>query len=65
MLYPGLGLGTIVSGASAVTDGMLLAASEAVVGQVDVTSPGTSLLPSVGQQRASSATAAVAKATVA
>ena len=32
LLYPGLGLGTIVSGASKVTDGMLLAAAEAVAG---------------------------------
>jgi malate dehydrogenase (oxaloacetate-decarboxylating) len=62
LLYPGLGLGTIVSGASAVTDGMLLAAAEAVAGQVDVTSPGASLLPPVGQLRASSATVAVAVA---
>lgn len=32
LLYPGLGLGTIVSGASQVTDGMLLAAAQAVAG---------------------------------
>jgi len=62
LLYPGLGLGTIVSGASSVTDGMLLAAAQAVAGQVDVTSPGASLLPSVDQLRASSATVAIAVA---
>jgi malate dehydrogenase (oxaloacetate-decarboxylating) len=60
LLYPGLGLGTIVAGASQVTDGMLLAAAEAVAGQVDVTGPGASLLPAVENLRASSATTAVA-----
>jgi malate dehydrogenase (oxaloacetate-decarboxylating) len=62
LLYPGLGLGTIVSGASKVTDGMLLAAAEAVAGQADVSSPGASLLPAVQNLRASSATTAVAVA---
>ena len=60
LLYPGLGLGTIVSGASKVTDGMLLAAAETVAGQVDVSAPGASLLPAVENLRASSATTAVA-----
>ncbi|MEH3155262.1 MAG: NAD-dependent malic enzyme [Gordonia paraffinivorans] len=64
LLYPGLGLGTIVAGASRVTDGMLLAAAEAVAGQVDVSERGASLLPPVEDLRRSSATvaAAVAKA---
>jgi malate dehydrogenase (oxaloacetate-decarboxylating) len=62
LVYPGLGLGTIVAGASKVTDGMLLAAAEAVAGQADVTAPGASLLPAVENLRASSATAAVAVA---
>jgi malate dehydrogenase (oxaloacetate-decarboxylating) len=62
LVYPGLGLGTIVSGASAVTDGMLLAAAEAVSGQADVSQPGASLLPAVENLRASSATAAIAVA---
>ena len=60
LLYPGLGLGTIVAGASKVTDGMLLAAAEAVAGQVDVSAPGAGLLPAVENLRASSATTAVA-----
>ena len=47
LVYPGLGLGTIVSGASRVTAGMLLAAAEAVAGQVDVGAPGAPLVPSV------------------
>lgn len=62
LLYPGLGLGTIVSGAAHVTDGMLLAAAEAVAGQVDPTALGASLLPEVDNLRASSATVAVAVA---
>ena len=62
LLYPGLGLGVIVSGASRVTDGMLLAAAQAVAGQVDPTEPGASLLPPVENLRASSATVAVAVA---
>jgi malate dehydrogenase (oxaloacetate-decarboxylating) len=60
LVYPGLGLGTIVAGASKVTDGMLRAASEAVAGQADVSTPGAALLPAVENLRASSATAAVA-----
>jgi malate dehydrogenase (oxaloacetate-decarboxylating) len=62
LLYPGLGLGTIVSGATQVTDNMLLAAAEAVASQVDVSKPGASLLPPVVNLRASSATVAVAVA---
>jgi malate dehydrogenase (oxaloacetate-decarboxylating) len=62
LLYPGLGLGTIVSGATHVTDGMLLAAAEAVAAQVDPTARGASLLPDVGDLRASSAMVAIAVA---
>ena len=62
LLYPGLGLGTIVSGAQHVTDGMLLAAADAVASQVDVSAPGASLLPPVQNLRASSATVAIAVA---
>jgi malate dehydrogenase (oxaloacetate-decarboxylating) len=62
LLYPGLGLGTIVSGASKVSAGMLLAAAEAVAGQVDVSAPGAALVPPVANLRASSATTAVAVA---
>ena len=59
LLYPGLGLGVIASGASRVTDGMLLAAAQAVASQVDPTGPGASLLPPVENLRTSSATVAV------
>lgn len=62
LLYPGLGLGTIVSGAKHVTDGMLQAAAEAVAGQVDSSALGSALLPPVENLRASSATVAVAVA---
>jgi malic enzyme len=39
LVYPGLGPGTILAGASEVADGMLRAASEAVAGQADVSTP--------------------------
>ena len=57
LVYPGLGLGAVVAGASKVTDGMIQAAAE---GQVDVSAPGAALLPAVENLRASSATTAVA-----
>jgi malate dehydrogenase (oxaloacetate-decarboxylating) len=41
---------------------MLLAAAEAVAGQVDVSAPGAPLVPPVSNLRASSATTAVAVA---
>ncbi|MFJ9711090.1 malic enzyme-like NAD(P)-binding protein [Streptomyces sp. NPDC101234] len=54
LLHPGLGLGTIVSGASQVTPGMLIAAAQAVADQVDLSEPGASLLPPVDNLRESS-----------
>jgi malate dehydrogenase (oxaloacetate-decarboxylating) len=62
LIYPGIGLGTIVSRASHVTDGMLFAAAEAIAGLVDVTGAGAGLLPEVENLRAVSATVAVAVA---
>jgi malate dehydrogenase (oxaloacetate-decarboxylating) len=62
LIYPGIGLGTIVARADYVTDGMLLAAAEAVAAMVDVRRPGASLLPAVENLRAVSATVAVAVA---
>jgi malate dehydrogenase (oxaloacetate-decarboxylating) len=62
LVYPGIGLGTVVSRASHVTDGMLFAAAEAIAGLVDVTQPGAGLLPEVENLRASSASVAVAVA---
>jgi malate dehydrogenase (oxaloacetate-decarboxylating) len=62
LIYPGIGLGTIVARAGHVTDGMLRAAAEAIAGLVDVSRRGASLLPEVENLRAVSATVAVAVA---
>lgn len=62
LVYPGIGLGTIVARASRVTDGMLLTAAEAVASLVDVNRLGAGLLPDVENLRATSATVAVAVA---
>jgi malate dehydrogenase (oxaloacetate-decarboxylating) len=62
LIYPGIGLGTTVARAAHVTDGMLLAASQAIAGLVDVRRPGAGLLPQVDNLRAVSATVAVAVA---
>ncbi|MXQ55200.1 NAD-dependent malic enzyme [Shimazuella alba] len=50
-VFPGIGLGTIVSRAERVTDKMLEAAAEAVAGMVEISEPGSSLLPPVEQLR--------------
>lgn len=55
LLYPGLGLGTIISRAKHVTDAMILAAADAVASQVASTQLGAPLLPPVENLRASSA----------
>ena len=60
LLYPGLGLGTIISRAAHVTPGMILAAADAVASQVDPKGRGASLLPDVRDLRASSAIVAIA-----
>ena len=62
MLYPGLVLGTIVSRASRISDGMFAAAANAVSSLVTVRQPGASLLPHVDDLRSVSATVAVAVA---
>lgn len=62
LVYPGIGLGTVVSRAQHVTDGMLAAAADAIAGLVDVTHPGVGVLPDVANLRAVSATVAVAVA---
>jgi malate dehydrogenase (oxaloacetate-decarboxylating) len=62
MLYPGLALGTIVSQAGRVSDGMFAAAANAVSSLVTVRQPGASLLPHIDDLRCVSATVAVAVA---
>ncbi|HET7311461.1 MAG TPA: NAD-dependent malic enzyme [Mycobacteriales bacterium] len=67
LVFPGLGLGVIVSRAQRITDGMFHAAAEAVAGKVDATQTGAPLLPEIANLRATSAAvaAAVARAAVA
>lgn len=62
MLYPGLSLGTIVSRARRISEGMIAAAANAVSSLVTVRQPGASLLPHIDDLRAVSATVAVAVA---
>jgi malate dehydrogenase (oxaloacetate-decarboxylating) len=62
MLYPGLCLGTIVSRASRISEGMFAAAASAVSSLVTVRQPGASLLPHVDDLRGVSTTVAVAVA---
>ncbi len=59
LLYPGLGLGTIVARARHISDGMVMAAARAVACLVDVQQPGASVLPQVENLREVSATVAV------
>ncbi len=62
LVYPGIGLGTIVSHARHVTDGMLLAAADAIAGLAETDTPGAGVLPDVQNLRAVSAGVAVAVA---
>lgn len=60
LLYPGLGLGAIVCGASKISDMMFRVAASAVAEMVDPNQPGASLLPQVENLRAVSAQVALA-----
>jgi malate dehydrogenase (oxaloacetate-decarboxylating) len=62
MLYPGLGLGTIVSRARLISVGMLAAAANALSSLVAVRLPGASLLPHIEDLRTVTVTVAVAVA---
>lgn len=62
MLYPGLGLGAVVSRARSISDGMFAAAASAVSSLVAVRQSGASLLPQIDDLRSVSATVAVAVA---
>jgi malate dehydrogenase (oxaloacetate-decarboxylating) len=67
MLYPGLGLGAIVSRSRRISAGMLAAAANALSSLVAVRLPGASLLPHIDDLRSLTVTvaAAVAEAAVA
>lgn len=62
LIFPGLGLGTIVVRACLMTDVMFAAAAEAVVNMVDVSEKGAPILPEVEELRAVSEAVAVAVA---
>jgi malate dehydrogenase (oxaloacetate-decarboxylating) len=62
MLFPGLGLGAVVSRASRISDGMFNASANAVSSLVTVRQPGASLLPQIDDLRSVSATVASAVA---
>src|SRR5579864_2230355 len=62
LVFPGLGLGTIVARARAVSDGMLLAAADTVAESVDASRPGAPVMPAVEEVRAVSARVAAAVA---
>jgi len=62
MLYPGLGLGVVVSRARRISDVMFAAAANAVSSLVAVRQPGASLLPHIDDLRSVSVTVAVAVA---
>ncbi len=61
-IYPGLALGAIVSRASRISNGMFLAASNAVSSMVTVKQSGASLLPHVDDLRSVAVTVAAAVA---
>ncbi len=60
MLFPGLGLGTIVTRARTISDGMFSAAAEAIAKMVDATTPGASILPAITNLREVSVKVALA-----
>jgi malate dehydrogenase (oxaloacetate-decarboxylating) len=62
LVFPGLGLGAIATGATRITDGMLSAAAHAVARLVDSTTPGAPLLPQVETLRETSLAVATAVA---
>jgi malate dehydrogenase (oxaloacetate-decarboxylating) len=62
LVFPGLGLGVIAARATRVTGGMLAAAAHAVSELVDISTPGTPLLPRVETLRETSVAVAAAVA---
>ena len=62
LIFPGLGLGALLSRARRITDHMITAAAQAVAGLTDTATPGASLLPPIDDLRATSARVALAVA---
>jgi malate dehydrogenase (oxaloacetate-decarboxylating) len=62
LIFPGLGLGALLSRAQRVTDHMITAAAQAVAELTDTTRPGTALLPPIDDLRSTSAHVAFAVA---
>jgi malate dehydrogenase (oxaloacetate-decarboxylating) len=62
LIFPGLGLGALLSRARRITDHMITAAAQAVAELTDTTRPGASLLPPIDDLRVTSARVAVAVA---
>ncbi len=62
LVFPGIGLGVVTAKASRVSDGMIVAATDAVASAVRTYGPGSSLLPSISDLRRVSATVGMAVA---
>lgn len=62
LIYPGLGLGVIASGAKLLTDKMISVAAHAIGGIVDASKPGAAVLPPVTKLDQFSETVAIAVA---
>lgn len=62
LIFPGLGLGAILSGARRITDQMIAVAAQAVAELTDTATPGAPLLPPIDDLRTTSARVALAVA---
>jgi len=62
LIFPGLGLGALLSQARRITDHMITAAAEAVAALTDTMTPGAPLLPPIDDLRSTSADVALAVA---
>jgi len=62
LIFPGLGLGALLSRAQRITDHMISAAAQAVAGLTDTAMPGAPLLPPIDDLRTTSAQVAFAVA---
>ena len=62
LIFPGLGLGALLSQARRITDHMITAAAEAVAALTDTAAPGAPLLPPIDDLRTTSAHVALAVA---